>query len=106
MRLWPGHVLPSTPWPRSRSAISVTAHYMFARALLVARDAETAAMELEAAAQAAEAAFDPVTHAVALLDLADLVIGPLRGVISDAEEAANRMRAHDRVDPNATLLTA
>jgi DNA-binding CsgD family transcriptional regulator/tetratricopeptide (TPR) repeat protein len=82
------------------------AHYMLARALLVAGEWDEAEAELVAAALAAEVGHDPVTAAVALLDRADLVAesGRIGDVVGAADAAAARLRDGGWADPNATLI--
>jgi DNA-binding CsgD family transcriptional regulator/tetratricopeptide (TPR) repeat protein len=82
------------------------AHYMLARALVVAGEDGAAHDHLVVAAQAAEEALDPITHAVAILDRADLLAGTtgFDAVIEDADASAVRLRNRGRRDPNATLV--
>ena len=86
--------------------VQVHAHYMLARALLVAGEWAEAEQELVAAVGAAEAHLEPVTGAVALADLCELLApqGRLAEALAVAVDSAARLRAGGWVDPNATLV--
>jgi len=86
--------------------VQVHAHYMLARALLVAQDWGGAEREFVAAVASAEEHLEPVTGAVALADLCELLApqGRLAEALAVAVDSAARLRAAGWVDPNATLV--
>ena len=86
--------------------VQVHAHYMLARALLVANDWAGAEREFVAAVASAEEHLEPVTGAVALADLSELLApqGRLAEALAVAVDSAARLRAAGWVDPNATLV--
>ena len=86
--------------------VQVHAHYMLARALLVAQDWGGAEREFVAAVASAEEHLEPVTGAVALADLCELLApqGRLAEALAVAIDSAARLRAAGWVDPNATLV--